>query len=126
MTEIKITRPSKTIKLARPIPIGPKSIGEIEIKEPSGGLYTRLGEPRVMVYNASGSGYWVEQAQTVEAYLVELVQVPADPSLADAVRGLMSLEDMMAVKETFFSFFDEAARRLHARRQTSSSSASAS
>jgi len=47
---------AKTIKLAKPVKFHDKLLEEIELKEPSGGLYVKLGDPRVLVFNASGSG----------------------------------------------------------------------
>ena len=61
MTEIKMPRTGTKIPLSQPIPLSNKSIGEILVVEPSGALYTKLGEPRVLIFNASGGAYHVEQ-----------------------------------------------------------------
>jgi hypothetical protein len=123
--EATLTRRSVKIKLSQPIPgfiaDGSMKPDELELKEPVGWLYIRLGEPRVMVFNASGSGYWVEQTDVIRAYLEELVVHP----LGADVMKMISLEDAKAVKEAFFGFFAEAEARLLHRRSTSSSSTGA-
>ena len=60
---------AKTIKLSKPVDFHGKPLAELELKEPSGGLYVKLGDPRVLVFNASGSGYWVERDEIIKAYL---------------------------------------------------------
>jgi len=81
---------------------------EIELKEPPGGLYIKLGDPRILVLNASGSGYWVEQPETISAYFDRLIVHEIG---AAAVLNLISLEDAMALKEALFGFFSNAAKR---------------
>ena len=112
---------SKTVKLSRPLDAGGKRVSELELKEPGAGLYVRLGDPRIMVFNASGSGYWVEQVDVIKAYLEALVV----HDLGSDVINLLPLEDGMALKEELFGFFSAAAGRRAATKSTASSSASA-
>ena len=112
-----------SVTLSKPVQIFGKTVGAIELKEPNGGQFVRLGEPRILVFNASGSGYWIENAETIRAYLDLLIVHEAG---GEAVMSLLGLEDAMATKECLFSFFTGAAERLSARKSTPSSSASAS
>ena len=113
---------SQTIKLSSPFVAHEKRTDEIVLKEPSGGLYTQLGEPRIAVINATGSAYWVEQPTVISAYFDKLI----DHELGSVVLNFVSLEDAMALKEALFDFFTRAAAKLAARRSTTSSSARAS
>jgi hypothetical protein len=108
-----------SITLSKPITIFGKTAGSIELKEPNGGAFVRFGEPRTLVFNASGSGYWVENSETIRAYLDLLIVHEVG---GEAVMGLLSLEDAVVVKETLFGFFTDAANRAAARRLTPSSS----
>jgi hypothetical protein len=85
-----------------------KKSPEIDLKEPSGALYVKLGDPRLLVFNPSGSGYWIEQNEVIKAYLEALIDHP----LGGDVVNLLSLRDVMALKETLFDFFTSAAERL--------------
>jgi hypothetical protein len=98
---------NKSIKLEKPIELHGKKSPEIEIKEPSGALYVKLGDPRLLVFNPSGSGYWIEQNETIKAYLEALLDHP----LGGDVVALLSLRDVMALKEALFDFFTSAAER---------------
>jgi hypothetical protein len=100
---------AKKIKLAKPVDLGGKMMAEITLKEPSGGLYIKLGDPRVLVFNASGSGYWVEQNEVIKAYLEQLIE--SEIQLGADVVNLLSLEDTMELKEALFGFFSSAAER---------------
>jgi hypothetical protein len=116
--------PNVTVKLSKPIEAmaGKRPTAEVELREPNGGLYVKLGEPRMLVFNASGSGYWVEQPDVVKAYLEACIV----HDLGGDLVNFMTLEDAMSTKEALFSFFSDAAGRVAARRSTLSSSASAS
>lgn len=98
---------NKSIKLEKPLEVHGKKSGEIELKEPSGALYVKLGDPRLLVFNPSGSGYWVEQNEIIKAYLEALIDHP----LGGDVVNLLSLGDVMALKEALFGFFTSAAER---------------
>lgn len=115
--------PNVTIKLTKPIEVFGKKLGAIELKEPSGGLYVRLGEPRTLVFNQSGSGYWVENASAIGAYLDQLIITEAG---GEAVMPLLCLEDSMAMKEALFDFFTSAAANVNARRAAARSTPSSS
>lgn len=112
-----------SVTLSKPVSIFGKTVGSVELKEPNGGQFVRLGEPRILVFNASGSGYWIENADTIRAYLDALIVHEAG---GEVVMSLVGLEDAMAVKEALFGFFTGAAERLSARKLTPSSSSSAS
>jgi len=103
---------AKTIKLAKPVKFHDKLLEEIELKEPSGGLYVKLGDPRVLVFNASGSGYWVEQNETIGAYLEACVV----HEMGAHIISLLTLEDTMALKEELFGFFSDAGARRAAKK----------
>jgi hypothetical protein len=98
---------NKKIQLEKPIDLFGKKATEIELKEPSGALYVKLGDPRLVVFNPSGSGYWIEQNDTIKAYLEALIDHP----LGGDVMALLSLRDVMALKEALFGFFTSAAER---------------
>lgn len=70
---------TRKVALRKPIEVFGKSYNELELKEPSGGLYLKLGDPRILVFNASGSGYWIEQSETINAYLDKLVYARRPP-----------------------------------------------
>jgi hypothetical protein len=111
-----------TIKLTKPIELHGKRLNEVELREPNGAMYIKHGEPRVLVFNASGSGYWVEQPDAIKAYLEALVI----HDLGGDLLNVMNLEDAMGLKESMFAFFTDAAERLAARKSTASSSGSGS
>lgn len=96
------------ISLAKPIETFGKKCAEIELREPSGYLYIKLGDPRLLVFNPSGSGYWIEQPEIIRAYFETII----DHEMGADVISLLSLEDAMALKEGLFSFFTGAAERL--------------
>jgi hypothetical protein len=112
-----------SVTLSKPITLFGKTAGSIELREPNGGQFVKLGEPRTLVFNASGSGYWVENAETIRAYLDLLIVHEVG---GDAVMALLTLEDAVVVKETLFGFFTDAATKAAARRSISSSLNSAS
>jgi len=117
--------PSTKVKLTKPVEFAGKHVVEVELKEPTGGLYIKTGEPRTLVFNSSGSGYWVEQADAIKAYFEALIV----HDLGGDLINLMTLEDTMLVKEALFDFFTVAAANVNERRaaqkSTLSSSASA-
>jgi hypothetical protein len=114
--------PTVKVKLSKPIELFGRTVGTVELREPLGGSYLSLGEPRTLVFNASGSGYWVENVEVIRAYIDRLIE---HESGGESVFGLLSLEDAMAVKDAMLGFFAGAAERLAARKSTASSSASA-
>ncbi len=114
--------PNVKIKLTKPVQMFNKPIAEIELKEPNGSQFIMWGEPRSLVFNASGSGYWVENNEVIDKYLDMLLDYELG---GKTILGMLSLEDAMAVKEALLGFFVAAAERLAARKSTASSSASA-
>lgn len=112
----------KIVKLAKPIELFGKRVAEVELREPSGGDYVRIGDPRVAVHSPTGSAYWVEQNEIVEKYFDKCIVHEA----GGAIVNMLGLEDAMAVKAEILGFFTEAAVKTAARKSTPSSSGSAS
>lgn len=99
------------IKLDTPVEAFNSKIETIELKEPTGGLYARIGEPRLGVYNdKSGHGYFVEQPDVINQYLDRLVDV-GDSAATSVVLSSLSITDMKRLKGALFSFFDTAAEK---------------
>ena len=46
---------SKKVTLQKPFEAHGKLTTEIELKEPTGALYIKLGDPRTLVFNSSGA-----------------------------------------------------------------------
>ncbi len=112
---------SVTIKLEKPIEAFNRVHNEIILKEPTGGLYARLGEPRIGVYNdATSSGYFIEQKDVISRYLDSLVDV-GDAAATSIILSGISLVDMKRLKDALFSFFDEAVLKAAALKWTPSS-----
>ncbi len=112
---------TKTVQLLAPIEHHNATITELRLREPSGGLYARLGDPRVAVRTKEG-GYWVEQPDVIKAYLDKLV----DHQDGAVLLGLMGMPDVMMLKEELFGFFAAAEGTIIARRAAGSSSTSKS
>ena len=110
------------VTLSKPIELAGKRLTEVELKEPNGGLYVRIGDPRTLVFNASGSGYYVPQQEAIKAYFEELIV----HDLGGDLLNFLSLEDTKALQEILLLFFSDADARVAARKLTPSSSASAS
>jgi hypothetical protein len=92
------------IALSRPIVLHGQTIGHVNLKEPTGQAFIDLGEPRVMVHMINGGGYYVEQPETIKAYLETCV----DHELGADLVKLMSLTDATRVKRALFDFFAAA------------------
>jgi hypothetical protein len=102
---------SVTLKLETPVTAFGRSYDAITLKEPTGGLYARLGEPRIGVYNdKTNSGYVIEQPAVINQYLDRLVDI-GDAAAQTSVLSEMSLVDMKRLKDALFSFFDVAAQK---------------
>jgi hypothetical protein len=110
-----------SVTLSKPVSIFGKTVGSVELNEPNGGQFVRLGEPRTLVFNQSGSGYWVENGDAIRGYLELLIGHEAG---GEVIMSLVCLQDALEIKEALFSFFSDAAGRLAAKRSTPSSSAS--
>ena len=95
------------VRLTSPIEAFGKTYSEISLKEPSGALYMRLGEPRIAVLNAEGGGgYFVEQPTIISAYLDKLIMIEGDDAAAKSVvLSQLSLADAIAVKRALFLRF---------------------
>ena len=121
-------RPTKIVKLLRPFPwVDGQMVTQITLKEPSGRQYVKLGDPRVLVWNTSGGGYWVEQQEVIAAYLESCIVQDSDAAVLGAqILDRLALEDVMGVKAALFDFFEGAAKRRLETNSIASSSASAS
>jgi hypothetical protein len=118
MAERQTARNKKIVKLATPIVWFEKKVTEIELREPTGGEYVRLGDPRVLVRAQTGSGYFVEQNEVIEKYLDACIMLDG----GGTIMNLLGLEDAMAVKMAMLDFFLAAAAKTAARNSTPSSS----
>ncbi len=114
--------PSVKVKLTTPIEMFGKHVSEVELNEPNGGLYISLGDPRTPVFGASGSMYFIENAEVIGKYLDALLVHDIG---GGALLMLLSLDDALAVKQKLLSFFDRAVQRHSASGSAASSSASA-
>ncbi len=102
------------VKLSKPIDVFGRTIKEVALKEPSGQLYMRLGEPRIGVATAeSGSWYFVEQSQVINNYLNKLLVYDGVEDIpTEAVLSQISLVDAIALKRALWGFFDIAATKV--------------
>jgi hypothetical protein len=98
----------KIIKLSTPIDVFGRSVTEITLREPRGGLYLRLGDPRLLVSSSDRGGYYVEQPEVIKAYLDALVE-PVGSAEQLAIFTGLSLADQMRLKWELFGFFSKAA-----------------
>jgi len=114
------------IKLIEPVTAYERTFTEIVLREPRGALFMRLGQPRLPVTNfTAGSAYYVEREEVVREYLLALIVVEQGDNTVPYAEGILakvSLTDALQLKEALFGFFDQAAQRIAARRQESSSS----
>jgi hypothetical protein len=118
MADRQVARNKKTVKLATPIEWFGKRLAEIELREPTGSEYIRLGDPRVLVRSQTGSGYFVEQNEVIEKYLDACITIDGGAS----IMAQLNLQDAMTVKMEMLGFFLAAAATTAARNSTSSSS----
>lgn len=105
---------TETIQLADPFELHQKKVTAIKLKEPSGRLYSKLGEPRLVIHAQAGGAYFVEQPEAINAYLEGTI----DHEFGADLLGLMSMEDVMQLKLALFSFFEGAGERIVARKST--------
>jgi hypothetical protein len=115
--------PSVTVKLSKPIEFFGKRLAAVTLKEPTGGPFVRLGEPRVLIFTPTGSGYWIENAEQIRSYLDALIDHEAG---GEAIMSSLGLEDAIIVKEALFDFFIVAAANANAKRAAAKSTPSSS
>lgn len=108
---------TKTVTLIRPIEHHNATITQVQLREPSGGLYARLGDPRVLVRTKEG-GYYVDQPEVIRAYLDKII----DHQDGAVLLGLMGMSDVMMIREELFGFFLAAEGTIIARRGSGSPS----
>jgi hypothetical protein len=105
MAETKTAGNRRIVKLSTPIEWFGKRLAEIELREPTGAEYVRLGDPRVLVRSQTGAGYFVEQNEVIEKYLDVCITLDGGA----AVMAKLGLQDAMAVKMDMLGFFLAAA-----------------
>src|SRR4051794_7498552 len=111
------------VKLTKPVEVFGQTLNEITLREPTGKLYSRLGDPRIPIMNAtSGSGYWVDREEIISQYLDTLIDIPEKAGTV-LVLAQLSLPDMMSLRKALFDFFLKAGEKAAEMRQTSSPSA---
>lgn len=110
---------TKTIDLFEPFEHHGQTVSSIALRPVTGGMYADLGEPRILVRTGAG-GYWVEQPDIIRRYLDRCI-VDKDSTGSELLK-LMSLSDVIAVKDELLGFFVAAEAAIMSRRQTSSSS----
>lgn len=109
------------ISLTQPVEAFGETFSELALKEPTGKLYSRLGEPRIPVVNESaGSGYWVTRDEIINQYLDVLLDIP-DAAKKSVVLSQLSVADVMSLRQALFDFFQAAAEKAAATRRPRSS-----
>jgi hypothetical protein len=96
---------SVKIKLSKHVELFGKRVAEIVIKEPTGGQYTKIGDPRTLVFSTTGSAYWVEDKTAIAAYYEALIEHEVG---GEVLVTTLNLRDTMRLKEILFSFFSQA------------------
>lgn len=96
------------IKLDQPFEWHGRQVEEVEVREPTGWEAATIGEPRVLVHNASMGGYFVEMPDIIAKYLSKIV---SHETGADIIK-LVGLVDMMAIKGALFDFFAAAEAKI--------------
>jgi hypothetical protein len=114
--------PTVKVKLSTPIEVFGKRVSEVEMKEPTAGQYVRFGDPRTPVFGASGSVYFIENAEVISKYLDTLL---VHETGGEVLLLMLSLDDGVVLKRRLLSFFDRAVQRHAAGESTASSSVSA-
>jgi hypothetical protein len=115
-----------TIKLTAPVDWFGRNIDRVILREPRAGHLQRFGEPRLTVHHTDGSGtvYFADRDDVIERYLDQLLSLdgasPVDGG-GGALLTKLSLEDGIALRDALFDFFQNARRRIAAKRVTSSS-----
>lgn len=94
----------KTLKLMSPVQLHGAMISEISFREPRGGEFLDLGEPRVITRTKDDSIFLIENDAAIKAYVQSCVEGNDGP----VVLQLLSLADMRAAKELVLSFFTDA------------------
>ena len=94
----------------------------LDIQAPNGRQHALFGEPRILVYNPDGAGYYVDQPAVIRQYTEALVKHEGGADILP----LLTLADSMIVRGAIIDFFTAAAAAVALKRQTSSSSAPAS
>ena len=95
----------KTLDLITPFPWGAQTITQIEIREPNGSEFIRLGEPYLNSIGDDGRVANVEDNEVIRAYCEMLIVTPARLPL-----DLLGLADSMRLKDAVLDFFIIARR----------------
>jgi hypothetical protein len=113
-----------SITLNDPILWFDKRLDYVVLKAPTGGQFLALWEPRFLVRMNDGSAYWVEREEVVKSYISDLLTLDGTTPIdsGDHILLAMSLTDAMAIKESLFDFFTDAAAAIWQRKLTGLSS----
>jgi hypothetical protein len=119
-----MAKKTTSVPLNDPIVWFDKRLDHIVLKAPTGGQFLALGEPRFLVRMNDGSAYWVEREEVVKLYISDLLTLDGTTPIdsGDHILLTMSLTDAMAIKESLFDFFTDAAAVISQRRLTCLSS----
>lgn len=99
-----------------------EKVGTLDIRAPNGQLHAMYGEPRILVYNPDGAGYYVDQPAVIRQYTEALVKHEGGADILP----LLTLADSMLIRGAIIDFFTAAAAAVALKKRTSSSSAPAS
>lgn len=112
---------SVTIKLSKPLITHEGDLHSLEITEPRGLDYLRLGEPVTYGQNPDGAVFIVENEDVIQRYVEVCVPITVNSIILDQI----GLEDAMKIKAAVLDFFRAARDRQSETSSTSSSSTSA-
>lgn len=94
---------TKTLVLADVRELNSQTVSELQFKEPTGGIYLDLGEPRIWTKTKDGQYFLMENDATIKVYVEQcLVNHEQIPLLRH-----LSLRDARAARELVMSFFTE-------------------
>ncbi len=94
----------QTITLRQPVTLHDKRITELTFREPSGGQYLDIGEPRMLARNVDGTLYWVEDREAIKRY----VDACVDHEFGGPIIRILGLADAKLAKDTVLGFFTTA------------------
>ena len=95
---------STLIKLKEPVFLHDQHITELRFREPTGGQYLDIGEPRMLARNVDGTLYWVEDREAIKRY----VDACLDHEFGGPIIRLLGLADAKLAKDTVLGFFTTA------------------
>ncbi len=96
---------SKTIELSFPVEWHKEKVDSVDIREPTGGDYLDLGDPRKVVQRIDGSVLWEENNAVIKSYLERCVIVKQGGG--PAFVRILDLADARKLKLELFGFFTD-------------------